>query len=67
MRTVLGRLHEAHARNTCTACWYSCRGEVEVLYEPRGFLNSMHSFLWQSRRQPALEGVSKGIDHVHAR
>ncbi|HET6361848.1 MAG TPA: radical SAM protein [Gemmatimonadota bacterium] len=60
MRTVLGRLHEAHERNTCTACWYSCRGEVEVLYEPRGFLNSMHSFLWQSRRQPAVNGVSKG-------
>jgi MoaA/NifB/PqqE/SkfB family radical SAM enzyme len=51
MDTVLGRLHDAHARNTCTACWYSCRGEVEVLYRPRGFLNSMHSFLWQSRRQ----------------
>ena len=60
MRTVLGRLHEANERNTCTACWYSCRGEVEVLYEPRGFLNSMHSFLWQSRRQPGLNGVSQG-------
>ena len=60
MQTVLGRLHEAHERNTCTACWYSCRGEVEVLYETRGFLNSMHSFLWQSRRQPGLEGASKG-------
>ena len=60
MRAVLGRLHEAHERNTCTACWYSCRGEVEVLYEPRGFLNSMHSFLWQSRRQPGLNGATKG-------
>jgi MoaA/NifB/PqqE/SkfB family radical SAM enzyme len=60
MRTVLGRLHQAHARNTCTACWYSCRGEVEVLYEPRGFLNSMHSFLWQSRRQPGPSGASEG-------
>jgi MoaA/NifB/PqqE/SkfB family radical SAM enzyme len=52
MEAVLANLHAAHDRNTCTACWYSCRGEVEVLYEPRGFLNSMHSFLWQSRRQP---------------
>ena len=60
MQTVLDRLHEAHEGNTCTACWYSCRGEVEVLYEPRGFLNSMHSFLWQSRRQPGLNGASKG-------
>lgn len=45
---VLSRLRDAHDRNTCTACWYSCRGEVEVLYEPRGFYHSMHSFLWQS-------------------
>lgn len=51
MEEVLGRLHTAHARNTCTACWYSCRGEVEVLYSGRGFYHSMHSFLWQSRGQ----------------
>lgn len=56
VQAVLERLQEAHARNTCTACWYSCRGEVEVLYEPRGFLHSMHSFLWQSRRQPGPAG-----------
>jgi MoaA/NifB/PqqE/SkfB family radical SAM enzyme len=48
MREVLERLHEAHAANTCTACWYSCRGEVEVLYTPRGFLNSLPSLVWQS-------------------
>ena len=60
MQTVLDRLHQAHERNTCTACWYSCRGETEVLYEPRGFLNSMHSFLWQSRRQPGPSSVAKG-------
>ena len=57
MEDVLRRLHEAHARNTCTACWYSCRGEVEVLYEPRGFYHSMHSFLWQSSRQ------RNGVEH----
>jgi hypothetical protein len=51
MEDVLGELRAAHARNTCTACWYSCRGEVEVLYSARGFYHSMHSFLWQSRRQ----------------
>ena len=55
MGEVLRNLHAAHDRNTCTACWYSCRGEVEVLYEPRGFLNSMHSFLWQSRRQTTAD------------
>ncbi|MFN2382898.1 MAG: radical SAM protein [Gemmatimonadota bacterium] len=46
--SVLDRLHAAHARNTCTACWYSCRGEVEVLYSARGFLHSLPSLLWQS-------------------
>jgi MoaA/NifB/PqqE/SkfB family radical SAM enzyme len=51
MADVLARLHASHAANQCTACWYSCRGEVEVLYTPRGFYHSMHSFLWQSRRQ----------------
>ena len=51
MRDVLAGLHEAHAGNTCTACWYSCRGEVEVLYDARGFLHSLPSLLWQSRRQ----------------
>lgn len=57
MDEVIASLRAAHDRNTCTACWYSCRGETEVLYEPRGFLNSMHSFLWQSRRQPDGKGV----------
>lgn len=51
MQEVLAKLRASHARNTCTECWYSCRGEVEVLYEPRGFLHSMSSFLWQSARQ----------------
>ena len=46
---VIDNLHRAHETNTCTACWYSCRGEVEVLYSLRGFYHSMHSFLYQSR------------------
>jgi len=48
---VVHGLRRSHEANTCTACWYSCRGEVEVLYTPRGFYNSMHSFLYQSRGQ----------------
>ncbi len=46
---VVDRLDEAHAKNTCTACWYSCRGEVEVLYTASGFAHSLPSLLWQSR------------------
>jgi MoaA/NifB/PqqE/SkfB family radical SAM enzyme len=51
MAEVLAKLHSAHARNTCADCWYSCRGEVEVLYQPRGFLNAMPTFLWQGASQ----------------
>lgn len=46
---VVDRLHRAHEANTCTSCWYSCRGEVEVLYTARGFAHSLPSLLWQSR------------------
>ncbi|MBW3661382.1 MAG: radical SAM protein [Gemmatimonadetes bacterium] len=60
MEEVLDRLHDANERNTCTACWYSCRGETEVLYTPRGFYHSMHSFLYQSRGQQGANGNGKG-------
>ncbi|HET6342544.1 MAG TPA: radical SAM protein [Gemmatimonadota bacterium] len=56
MQHVLARLRAAHAANTCTACWYSCRGEVEVLYSARGFLNSVPSLLWQSGGEQARTG-----------
>ena len=56
MQHVLARLRAAHAANTCTACWYSCRGEVEVLYSARGFVNSMPSLLWQSGGEQARAG-----------
>jgi MoaA/NifB/PqqE/SkfB family radical SAM enzyme len=62
MESVLERLHGAHARNTCTACWYSCRGEVEVLYSARGFYHSMHSFLWQGRRQARNNDNGGGVE-----
>lgn len=38
---LLHRLHDERARNTCQACWYNCRGEVEALYTPRGLLGRM--------------------------
>ncbi len=52
---VVSSLREAHQKNTCTACWYSCRGETEVLYTPRGFYHSMHSFLYQSKGEQARQ------------
>ena len=56
MQQVLARLRAAHAANTCSACWYSCRGEVEVLYSARGFANSVPSLLWQSGGEQARTG-----------
>lgn len=56
MEVVLARLRASHAANTCTACWYSCRGEVEVLYTARGFVNSLPSLLWQSGGEQARTG-----------
>jgi MoaA/NifB/PqqE/SkfB family radical SAM enzyme len=58
MSTVLAALRNAHRNNTCTDCWYSCRGEVEVLYHPRGFADRMSSLLWQdSSQEPAAPEV----------
>lgn len=51
---IVGLLRAANEANECTSCWYSCRGEVEVLYTPRGFYHSMHSFLYQSRGQEGI-------------
>ena len=39
--TIRKRLRQASAKNPCTACWYNCRGEVEMLYSPRGLVRSL--------------------------
>jgi MoaA/NifB/PqqE/SkfB family radical SAM enzyme len=39
-------LKREHKRNQCKACWYNCRGEVEVLYSAKGLLTSLPS-LWR--------------------
>jgi MoaA/NifB/PqqE/SkfB family radical SAM enzyme len=51
IREILTALRLSHAKNTCTSCWYSCRGEVEVLYHPRGFIDRMSTLLWQDSTQ----------------
>jgi MoaA/NifB/PqqE/SkfB family radical SAM enzyme len=35
--------------NTCRACWYNCRGEVEALYSPRGLMASLPMLFAQPR------------------
>jgi MoaA/NifB/PqqE/SkfB family radical SAM enzyme len=43
---VLDRLHEEQKTNTCQACWYSCRGEIEALYSLNGFFDSLPRLLY---------------------
>ncbi len=40
-RELMRRLDRAWRENRCRSCWYNCRGEIEALYTPRGFLNAM--------------------------
>jgi MoaA/NifB/PqqE/SkfB family radical SAM enzyme len=42
---VLPRLRAAQAANSCRACWYGSRGEVEGLYTVRGFLGGLTSWV----------------------
>lgn len=55
---ILSRLNAAWRANTCRSCWYNCRGEIEALYNPRGFLKAMPVVLstWSHtrRKQPAI-------------
>jgi MoaA/NifB/PqqE/SkfB family radical SAM enzyme len=44
-RDMVRRLRREHRRNACSACWYNCRGEVEVLYSIRGLLSSLPTLL----------------------
>lgn len=45
MAAVVPRLRAAQAANTCRACWYGSRGEVEGLYTVRGFLGGLGSLV----------------------
>lgn len=53
-RQIVQALRERSADNTCTDCWYNCRGEVESLYKPRGLLLSLPT-LFSDRGRPAAD------------
>ncbi|MFB3917818.1 MAG: radical SAM protein [Terriglobales bacterium] len=40
-REIVRRLRSESRRNQCRACWYNCRGEVEVLYSVKGLLAAL--------------------------
>ena len=48
------RLRAAGKRNSCRACWYNCRGEVESLYDPLGLWKSLPTYLFDRGRAPGV-------------
>lgn len=56
---LVRRLHRAAAANTCTRCWYNCRGEIEALYSPMGLLRSLPTFLF-NRGRPSMQPSADG-------
>ena len=42
---IMRRLRKAHRTNDCNACWYNCRGEIEVMYTARGVLDAIPKLL----------------------
>jgi MoaA/NifB/PqqE/SkfB family radical SAM enzyme len=45
--------------NTCTDCWYNCRGEVEMLYDVVGIWRSLPTYFFNWGRPP-----EKGIKSI---
>jgi MoaA/NifB/PqqE/SkfB family radical SAM enzyme len=61
VKTLVKRLHAVAKGNTCTDCWYNCRGEVEMLYKPGGLLKSLPTWLFDRGRAevgPTAEALS---------
>jgi len=52
IQTIVQRLRRAGSANTCTDCWYNCRGEIESLYTPYGFVKSLPTLLFDRGRPP---------------
>jgi len=46
------RLRAATRGNTCRACWYNCRGEIESLYHPYGLVRSLPTLLFDRGAAP---------------
>jgi MoaA/NifB/PqqE/SkfB family radical SAM enzyme len=60
LSSVGEQLRRAARGNRCQACWYNCRGEVEALYEVRGFLDALSTYLLGPRAEMALRGAAGG-------
>jgi MoaA/NifB/PqqE/SkfB family radical SAM enzyme len=45
VNTIMRRLRRCYKNNNCRACWFNCRGEVEVMYSRRGLINAVPKLL----------------------
>ena len=54
---VLRRMGGYWKGNTCKACWYNCRGEVESLYKPISLFHSLPTYLFDRGRAPVQRPV----------
>jgi len=61
---IVRRLRDGARRNTCTSCWYNCRGEVEMLYHPVGVVKSLPT-LFFDRGRPSQIPWGNGHDEGH--
>jgi MoaA/NifB/PqqE/SkfB family radical SAM enzyme len=53
---LVANLRRAAKKNTCSHCWYNCRGEIEALHNPVGLWKSLPTFVFNRGRpshQPA--------------
>jgi len=55
------RALNARARgNTCRDCWYNCRGEVEMLYNPVGLVKSLPTLFFDRGRPSQIKPNGNG-------
>jgi hypothetical protein len=47
IEVLMKRLHRQQEANTCTKCWYNCRGEIESLFTLKGFMASVPTLINQ--------------------
>ena len=55
------QLKRASKNNTCTCCWYNCRGEVESLYKPKSLFMSLPTLIFNNGK---ADGKKMGRWHA---
>jgi MoaA/NifB/PqqE/SkfB family radical SAM enzyme len=55
---LVEKLRRVSRHNACADCWYNCRGEVEMLYDPVGIFKSLPT-LFNDAGRPRRPGDSR--------